>query len=118
MKYKFRGYDVNGKKWVYGDLVHNKKVTKTGLEDRVMVGGYEVVPESVGLWTGLYDMNDTKIFEGDILCDKLISIMDNECKRPVVYNQIFGQFMVDCGDGTFCPIASESVEVVGNVFEG
>ena len=52
-EYVFRGYDAVGDKgWVYGDLVHNKKVTKTGLEDRVMVGGYEVVPESVGLFTG------------------------------------------------------------------
>ena len=46
---KFRGWDATGQKgWVYGDLVHNQKVTKEGLEPRVMVGGYEVIPESVG----------------------------------------------------------------------
>ena len=34
MEYKFRGFDAVGNKgWVYGDLVHNKKITKTGLED-------------------------------------------------------------------------------------
>ena len=53
MEYKFRGFDATGQKgWVYGDLVHNQKVTRTGLEPRVMVGGYEVVSESVGLFTG------------------------------------------------------------------
>lgn len=52
---------------MYGDLVHNQKVTKTGLEPRVMVGGYEVVPESVGLRSGLCDLKDNEIYEGDIL---------------------------------------------------
>ena len=39
---KFRGKDVFTDAWRYGDLVHNQKVTTTGLEPRVMVGGYEV----------------------------------------------------------------------------
>lgn len=33
---KFRAKDVNSGKWVYGDLVHNKKLTETGLENRVI----------------------------------------------------------------------------------
>lgn len=67
-EYKFRGFDATGQKgWVYGDLVHNQKVTRTGLEPRVMVGGYEVVPESVGLRSGLTDCNGNDIYDGDIV---------------------------------------------------
>lgn len=63
---KFRGWDVIGKKWVYGDLVHNQKVTQTGLEPRVMVGGYEVDPESVGVCIGKRDDGGEVLYEGDI----------------------------------------------------
>jgi len=59
---KFRGYDAVGKKgWVYGDLVHNMKVTATGVAPRTMVGGYEVHEDSIGQFTGLLDKNGKEI---------------------------------------------------------
>lgn len=121
---KFRGWDATGQKgWVYGDLVHNQKVTKEGLEPRVMVGGYEVIPESVGQFTGCYDSDKNRVYEGDIVRfehDNDILANGGPVEQEVKYDDEIGGFVVWKGD--YCvSLGSEmrfaSRFVIGNVYE-
>jgi uncharacterized phage protein (TIGR01671 family) len=131
MEYMFRGVDAVGKKrWVYGDLVHNKKITETGLEDRVMVGGYEVVPESVGLWTGLKDKHGKRVFEGDIV--ECVSWNEYFSKDGQPMEPFRRKMYVDFRKGGFRMVEpmpkpmkdnewdiiyNGDIEVIGNVFD-
>ena len=79
----------------------------------------EVVSETVGEYTGLTDMNGTKIFENDIL---QVNYHGNEIGRVCIYYK-FAMYLCStiCGDIDFDTLgmlnANYQLEVIGNVYD-
>lgn len=75
----------------------------------------EVMPETVGQFTGLVDENGTKIFEGDIV-NGYNSLHEDRLVYRVVYEEN-GFYYMDEDDVTWHPDNIEHVEIIGNIHD-
>ena len=92
----FRALRADGKGWVYGDLIQWKSkgicaITPQDGNEWSNCYDFEVIPETVGQFTGLLDKNGTKIFEGDFLDIKYY--YEHEIMPSFVYNKILIEYV-------------------------
>ncbi|MEI2296381.1 YopX family protein, partial [Sphingobacterium sp. ML3W] len=100
---KFRGLRTDGEGWLYGDLSHvNEQVLispKWEYPNQWDNVDMNVIPETVGQFTGLTDKNGTEIYEGDIISGDDYPFIDEGKQNYVgVVEWIFAgfQYVLKC----------------------
>ena len=134
----FRGIAKNGEykgKWVYGGIAKRLDdgygeryyITVSGIYSLgATIENEEVIPETIGQSTGLYDKNGKEIYEGDIV--KIVNNYSEATKRTsseVIVKFKDGSFIVTWdvyGDEHYNHFTSYNTpvvtfEVIGNIHE-
>ena len=86
----FRG-KTKWREWIYGDLITRGIDFDDAIKQHHTREVWDIIPETVGQFTGLTDKNGKKIFEGDIveLYDKNSNV---RWKAVVVFGNPYGEY--------------------------
>ena len=112
----FRGKRVDNGEWIDGFYSHSGDKTYIIFDNGFAISYFkmkEVLPETVGQFTGLTDKNGKKIFEGDIVSvfEGIIQKVVNENSRYAFHNSN----EICCYVLSICK--SKDIEVIGNIYD-
>lgn len=126
---KFRARRTDKDEFAFGDLLTGMGYKKGKFfilphlsyypSDCNSVDGYEVIPETIGQFTGLYDKNGKEIYEGDILAFNNSYVDFNDVIEVRFVRGVFA-FLWNSNLEDECPINAPTREwanVIGNIYD-
>ena len=120
---EFRGYNRKNKQWLYGFYLKNRGahfVCPDEFANGKSWEDYEIDPDSLGQFTGLYDKNHHKIYEGDIVSNgwsELHYIRYSDGKWDVVDKWGNWLELLEFAHTDDCNNVIREIEVVGNMHD-
>lgn len=109
---KFRGKRLDNGEWVYGDLFRMNGFPY------IYPGHYEVIPDTVGQFTGLLDKNGKEIYEGDIVANDFGNTNIVNMTVEWCTDGYWALHEID-GDDTMHFVADylKEIEIIGNIHD-